>query len=458
MPSTPDRNFLSKEKLEASIRVNVIVLSMFAVLFALMKLIDFMEDVFAIFGGALMVTYLLLGAVNVVENWFRQMLSRRSAEKPEEETKQSPWQQFFAHIPFFNPRVLAVLVIYVGFLMAIALASLRILPTMSVQVRGFALDLPSYLAQLDEKLMVLSDNPGAQMFFKGAGLPDPEKVAPSLVLHSTETPGAETPKFQHPHQHHHHPRWRDRAHGQHGFSNNNGTGTITQNAMNQMMTILQRNAPKTLHNLLEFLTTTVEGMLYLIATLVIIFYLLLDGKKLKTGLVEILPESMREKSAHFLENTHTILYTFIKGQVVLGFLAGMYMYFFYWLFDVKYAGFLSAFYGISSILPVVGPWVGLLPGVLVVLFSHSRLDLVTILMVSGSFYVLKEYWITRKLVGNVLEIHPVVVILAFLFCVKLGGILGAFLAFPLASLVCVTIQYFQGHESVFVNPSPPRIS
>lgn len=444
-------NLLTKPQLETSIKINVILLCVFASVFALISLIGFLQDIFAMFGASLMVTYLLLGAVNTVEGGLKKLTHRfvfpfLQQDNPIPEGKAPVWLKILKHIPLFNPRLLATLLVFSGFLLIIILAGIRVMPPLSEQVRGFAQELPEYLSRLDDQANQMTRHLAPQIMqearqasaetFKHIKLPD-------LPVRDTSPNQASSPESD------------AKAPSAQGEKNEKPTNKrLSKQAMSQLVSNVQQDVPKALHNLLEVATTTLEGILYTVATLVITFFLLLDGRRLKRGFVELLPLSFQETASRFLVSTHTILYTFIKGQVVLGFLAGAYMYFVFSLFEVKYAGFLGLFFGLASILPVVGPWVGLLPGVLVVLFSTNRLDAATILMAAGSFYVLKEYWISRKLVGTVLEIHPVMVILTFLVCVKVGGWQGVFLAFPLASLICVAIQFCQSSSGAIQAATP----
>jgi predicted PurR-regulated permease PerM len=215
-----------------------------------------------------------------------------------------------------------------------------------------------------------------------------------------------------------------------------------KSALGQLLGFVQKYATRALDNILEMAITTLEGMIYVITTVVIVFYLLLDGRRLKDGLAEMLPDRIRDHTLHFLESTHRIFYHFIKGQVVLAFLAGIYMYTVYEIYGFKYAGLLGFLFGAASVLPVVGPWVGLLPALLVVMLGSDPTDMIGILMLAGVYYILKEYWLTRKIMGDNLEIHPVVVILAFLASIRIAGLPGVLLAFPLASLLCASFQYF----------------
>jgi predicted PurR-regulated permease PerM len=335
---------------------------------------------------------------------------------------------------FIKPRSISVLLVYLGFLLVIALSAVRWVPILNEQVRGFAQDLPHYLSQLEENT------------FRFSGQPPHQALLPSLPLQiippkGTDGDGKETEPtvFK--------PEAKEPSKAETVVTNANELLQQTTTT-GSIATFLQKLASGALGNLLDLATTTLARLVFLLTGLVILFYFLLDGERLKAGFIELIPSHYRMKVSDFLESIHTMLYTFIKGQVVLGFMAGLYLYIVYSFLGVKYAGFLGFFFGTASILPVVGPWMGLLPGILVVLFGQNPTDLVALLMLTGGFYVVKEYWLIRKVVGNILEMHPVVVILAFLACLKVAGVSGVLLAFPVASILSVTFRYIEGKPSL----------
>jgi predicted PurR-regulated permease PerM len=419
---------LAPAQLRAALRFNLILLCVLGLLLVAMKLMQFFYDVFAIVGGALILTYFLLGPVNAVDHVL-QSLCKRLPRLPGSFALPGWLATAVHHLgDHLSVRALSVLLVYLGFFLMLWLATLRLFPLLSTQVQEFSEDLPIYLSQLDQHLASFTDSPEGQLILENLDSPSQQTLnAPEAATTPQQPSPSPAPA-------------KPRA----------ASELISKNAIGQIALFLQKLGPKALHQVIEVATTTLEGMIYAIATLVIIFYLLLDGKKLKEGFVAFLPKPFQSHTATFLTSTHDTLYTFIKGQIILGFLAGSYMWFVYSLYGVKYAGFLGSFFGAASILPVVGPWLGLIPGVLVVLFSEHQLDLTAILTLTASFYFLKEYWLSRLIIGNVLEIHPVIFLLSFLTCVKLAGPVGLLLSFPVAALLFVTLQYFQ-------NPSPPTL-
>jgi predicted PurR-regulated permease PerM len=423
-------------KLEGIFRLNIILLSLFALLYGLFRLMEFLYDVVAILGGALLLTYLLLGPVNFVESSILKTI-RRAGLKPPGFLKKPPFSHVLEH---FNFRGISVLLVYLLFFCLIFISSVRVFPMIQDQVTELGRDLPGYMAQFDEEISYFSHSPEGVFILKSIPiLPLPlEEAGNSETLDTHPESSQDSPMIQ--------PLAVSPSAVANGTDGQSPAEARARTILAQMLGYFQKLGINSLHHLKEVVTTTMEGMIFLVATLVIIFYFLLDGQKLKKGLIEFLPAKIQGKTTHFLENTHNILYTFVKGQIILGLMSGAYLWFIYTAYGVKYSGFLGSFFGASSILPVVGPWLGLIPGVFVILFGDSPLDLMWVLVFTGAWYILKEYWLNRMILGNALEIHPVVFILSFLAAIKMTGPVGLLLSFPLASIVCVTIQYFQAQH------------
>jgi predicted PurR-regulated permease PerM len=144
------------------------------------------------------------------------------------------------------------------------------------------------------------------------------------------------------------------------------------------------------------------------------------------------------------------MFNFVKGQVVLAIVSGAFMFLLYSIFQVKYAFFLSTFFTIAEILPVIGPWIAFTPGILVVLFSDHPEHAFYIWFI---YVLIKDNFILPKVVGEVMGLHPVVVILSIFICAKIGGMMGVVLALPIASILTVMVHYGLHDAHVFL-PSP----
>jgi predicted PurR-regulated permease PerM len=216
----------------------------------------------------------------------------------------------------------------------------------------------------------------------------------------------------------------------------------TAERFNQLMASQLSSAPK---GVLPALTNTVNGLVYTLTWLMLVFYFLLDGGHLKDGLVRLLPKRARSTARYLLDEVHKVMFGFIKSQVMLGIGTGIYMMIVYTVFGVPYAFVLGSFFAIAEILPVVGTWIGFTPGILVILCTNPY-KLLAIMGLSYAFQTVKDNIVAPKVMGDIMGLHPVVVILSLLVCAKVAGLVGILFAIPVASLLNVIIRFVQAQE------------
>ncbi len=291
-------------------------------------------------------------------------------------------------------RAVSILLVYILMLVSIALVVIKTSPVLTHQVQDFSNDLPRYSKKLETGL----DNLTFQM-------PSVESIDAAVNRIIPKAP-AKSKNFR-----------------------------------------LKDLAANTVDSVIRLGTQTLATVIYTFTTLVMVFYLLLDGPRIKAGFVGLLPIAMQRKADHYLAAIHSVFRFFIKSQIILSLLVGAYLLVLLTLLDVKYAIFLSIVFAAASIVPVIGPWFGFLPLLFVTLFGNHPLNLIWILVFTAAYYLLKEYWLFPRLFQNQFEIHPVIIILTFLAGVQLAGPAGLLLAFPLACVLCGTYQYLVEQQS-----------
>lgn len=377
------------------LKTNLIIIFVLLLLFAAIAAVEFLTAILAMLGGALIVTYILLGPVNLT-----QQLLERGAGKA-------------LNKPFDGRlRVWAVLLIYLVFLGIITIAMVRAAPKLSNQLQDFASDLPGYLDRVQERV-------------DAAAIPQSDLLESLLSVLPPPTEPA------------------DPAQTAPIISPDEGSPTATETTVTQLGDTIRDYAAILLGYLVNVGATTVSTLIYTLTALVLIFYMLLDGKGLKNGFVNLLPERFEPAMTHYLETIHRVLYDFIRIQVFMAILAGLYLYIILQVFGVeKYAFFLAFFFGTASIIPVLGPLFSILPiTVVVLLLSSHPVATIPVLMCIAIFYLLKVYWILPRLMRYDFDIHPVVIIMTFLICLQTADVAGVLLAFPLASLFSGTYEY-----------------
>src|SRR4029450_606368 len=93
----------------------------------------------------------------------------------------------------------------------------------------------------------------------------------------------------------------------------------------------------------------------------------------------------------------------------------------------------------------VGPTLGALPPVLVALFQDGPLTAVWVVLLFVGIQQLEGHVVAPQVFGHSLRINPLLVIFALLLGAQLYGILGAFIALPLAAVGRETVLYLRRH-------------
>jgi len=114
--------------------------------------------------------------------------------------------------------------------------------------------------------------------------------------------------------------------------------------------------------------------------------------------------------------------------------------------------------GLLTFVPYLGPASGIILGVIAALVQYGDWQHVAgVAVVFGVGQVIESYWLTPKLVGDRIGLHPVAVIFAVLAGGQLFGFLGMLLALPVAAVVNVLLRYAQErytHSKLYAGDQP----
>jgi predicted PurR-regulated permease PerM len=123
-----------------------------------------------------------------------------------------------------------------------------------------------------------------------------------------------------------------------------------------------------------------------------------------------------------------------------------------WLFGVlgifpdgsRYALAFGAFFGVMELIPYVGPILGALPPILVALFDDP-LTAVWVALLFLGIQQLEGHVVAPQVFGHSLRINPLLIIFALLFGAEVYGIVGAFVALPVAAILRETVAHLRRH-------------
>ena len=205
------------------------------------------------------------------------------------------------------------------------------------------------------------------------------------------------------------------------------------------------------------------GIVEILLLPVLAFYFILDGAALKKEFVALVPRRYFRDTIRIINEFNSIMNAFVLGQFILCVLAGILVGGVLAALGVKFAFVLGIIAGLTRAIPIVGPLVG---GVPIIALTYFDGGLNKALAVLGFFTLLhfaESKFIMPKLLGDRLELHPVVIIIVLLVGGEFGGLLlggsmgallGMFFAAPIAALLRVIIRRYR----LNLNTRPPRKS
>jgi predicted PurR-regulated permease PerM len=179
-----------------------------------------------------------------------------------------------------------------------------------------------------------------------------------------------------------------------------------------------------------------------VLTLLAMFYLLLDGKRVGQYFMRFVSPDRREQVSEVAERIHLVLGRYLRGQLYLVGLMSLVTYLVLtFVFHLPYALPISLATGVLEVIPVIGPITAGAIAAVVALF-HGGPGLM--LWVIVAYFVLRmaeDQLVMPQVVGRAVHLHPLVTIFAVLLGGSIAGVLGAVMAVPMAAAIRVTLDY-----------------
>jgi predicted PurR-regulated permease PerM len=181
----------------------------------------------------------------------------------------------------------------------------------------------------------------------------------------------------------------------------------------------------------------------LIVTPIVAFYLLLDWDHLVAKVDSWLPRDHVEELRAIARDIDTALAGFIRGQGTVCLLLGLFYAIGLSLAGLKFGLAIGMAAGLLSFVPYVGALIGGLSaiGVGLVQFwpDYSSILIIIGVFVAGQF--IEGNFLSPKLVGGSIGLHPVWLMFALFAFGYLFGFVGLLLAVPLAAAAGVLVRY-----------------
>jgi predicted PurR-regulated permease PerM len=183
-------------------------------------------------------------------------------------------------------------------------------------------------------------------------------------------------------------------------------------------------------------------------TSVLLFYLLLSGRRIMRGLIWLVPPERRALAREIRDRFHPAFKRYLIGVIIVVIYATLAAYAGLGLMlGIKHAAFLALLTGLLEMVPVAGPAISaLIAGLVAVRHAASLGSIVAYAIYVAALRLSIDQLLGPLVLGVAARLHPVVIIFAFLAGGVLFGIPGIILAVPMILLVKVSLAAWRGEE------------
>lgn len=180
----------------------------------------------------------------------------------------------------------------------------------------------------------------------------------------------------------------------------------------------------------------------IILTPIISFYMLRDWPRITQAITKILPRSQLPVIIEQAHKINQVLGAYIRGQATVCLILIVIYTTGLSLVGLNFSLTIGIVTGILSFIPYFGVLIGVTAGIGIALSQFP--DWSSIGMVAGVFItgqIIEGYFLTPKLVGDSIGLHPVWIIFSLLAGGSLFGFIGIVLALPIAAVVGVLVRF-----------------
>ncbi len=193
-----------------------------------------------------------------------------------------------------------------------------------------------------------------------------------------------------------------------------------------------------------------SGIFDVFVTIVVSVYILLQrssivnfGKKLGLAMFD---GKTCKKISKYVNSTNTVFFRFISGQLIDAVVVGILVTIAMSIIGVKYSVLLGFIIGLFNIIPYFGAIIAVGISILITIITGGLSQAIIMAIIVIILQQIDANIINPKIIGNSLEISPILVIFAVTVGGAYFGVLGMFLAVPVIAVLKIIVNDFLDYK------------
>ncbi len=232
---------------------------------------------------------------------------------------------------------------------------------------------------------------------------------------------------------------------------------ISEDAVLQLFSLIQSEVTSMGKHVLTFSLSSIQSsitiMIYLILAPLLVFFFLKDKEMILGWFMRFFPKNTQLSTKVWHEMDQQIG-NYVRGKFWEITIISVICFITFSFLGLKYALLISILVGLSVVVPYIGATVVTIPVALIAFFQWGwTADFAWLMFAYGIIQALDGNVIVPLLFSEVVNLHPVAIIVAILFFGGLWGFWGVFFAIPLGTLVSSVITVWPSIPDEQVNVS-----
>ncbi|HEX8803015.1 MAG TPA: AI-2E family transporter [Acidimicrobiales bacterium] len=182
------------------------------------------------------------------------------------------------------------------------------------------------------------------------------------------------------------------------------------------------------------------GLIFVIGP-IIAFYLLVDLPHIRRVVESLIPERRRPEAQLIGRRLGQAIGGYFRGQLGVAAIVGTLASIGLAILGLPFWLVVGMIAGLFNMVPLIGPYVGAVPGVVVALTTRDVGTALWVVGIMAGVQQIDNHFISPVVMQRAVKLHPAVVMLALLAGGTVGGFLGLLLAVP----VTATLKILVGH-------------
>lgn len=179
---------------------------------------------------------------------------------------------------------------------------------------------------------------------------------------------------------------------------------------------------------------------------VVTFYFLLDWPRIIDGIASLIPRPVHQRAMQLLAEIDDLLAAFVRGQLLVMATLAVYYSLGLWIAGVSFPLPVGILTGLLIFIPFVGYGLGLVLAIVVALLQFEGWPpLIGVAVVYTIGQVIESFFLTPRIVGERIGLHPLVVIFMLMAFGQLFGFTGVLVALPVCAVGAVAYRELRQH-------------